>query len=220
MTRLHSRAAIGGLGAWNVVVNRHLPHRYYVPANLAVAAATYLLARLAGSGADELGVRADDVGSGLGWGSAAAGVVAMGAVAASRHATTSGLFNDARAARGNAAYETMLRIPLGTIVLEEVAFRSVLPALLATAPRRRVSVASATLFGLWHVLPTLETLNINRVSDGKTRRQAVAAGVAATAVAGLALDALRLRSRSVLAPMLTHWSANAVSYALAAHRAR
>ncbi len=219
MTRFHSRAAIGGLGAWNVVVNRHLPEQYYVPANLAVAAAAYLLARTAGTGDDELGVRAGDVGSGLGWGSAAAGVVATGAVVASRHARTSGLFNDARAARGNVAYETLLRIPLGTVVLEEVAFRAVLPALLAAGPRRRVSVASGALFGLWHVLPTLETLNINRIFDRKTRLQAIAAGVAATAVAGLALDELRLRSRSLLASMLTHWSANAVSYGLAAHRA-
>jgi CAAX protease family protein len=51
------------------------------------------------------------------------------------------------------AYHACVRIPLGTVVLEEVAFRSVLPAL---AARRYgisggVLIASA-LFGLWHVL--------------------------------------------------------------------
>ena len=74
--------------------------------------------------------------------------------------------------------------------------------------------------GLWHILPTLVSLNINGIYDRKTRLRAVIAGVTATAVAGVALDELRLRSRSLLAPMLTHWSANAVAYAIAAQRAR
>ena len=52
---------------------------------------------------------------------------------------------------------------------------------------------------------------------GLTRR-ALLGAFAATTVAGVAFDALRLRSGSVLAPMLMHWSANAVSYALAARR--
>lgn len=220
MTEWHNRIALGGLGAWNVIVNRHLPERHYVPGNLTVAAASYLLARRAGAGNRELGLRTEDVGGGLRWGSAGATLVAAGAVAASRSARTGHLFDDARAASGNTAYETLLRIPFGTVVLEEVAFRGALGALPDGGRRRRVSLRAAAVFGLWHVLPTLETLNINGIFDRRTRIQAVAAGVAVTAVAGLALDTLRLWSRSLLAPMLTHWSANAVSYAIAAYRTR
>jgi len=219
MSRLHNRIALIGLGAWNVVVNRHLSERHYVPANLSAAAATYLLARSAGVGNGALGLGLDGLSDGVRWGTAGAGLVAAGVVAASRHGSTRHLFDDARAASGNSAYETLLRIPLGTVVLEEVAFRGALSALLERGSPRRASFASAALFGLWHVLPILETLNINGILHRKTRLQAVVAGVAATAVVGLALDVLRLRSRSLLAPMLTHWSANAVSYAIAAHRA-
>jgi membrane protease YdiL (CAAX protease family) len=220
MTEWHNRIALVGLGAWNLVVNRHLPERHYVPANLTVAAATYLLARTGGAGNGDLGMRTDKVGGGLRWGAAGAGLVAAGAVAASRHTKTRGLFDDARAASGNTAYETLLRIPFGTVVFEEMAFRGALGALLRRGGPRRVSLPTAVVFGLWHVVPTLETLNINGIFDRTTRLQAVAGGVAATAAAGLALDALRLRSHSLLAPMLTHWSANAVSYAIAARRVR
>jgi len=219
MSEWYNRIVFVGLGAWNVVVNRHLPERHYVPANLAVASATYLLARAGGVGNSDLGLRAGEVGGGLRWGSGGAGLVAAGALAASRQAKTRDLFDDARAASGNTAYETLLRIPFGTVVLEEVAFRGALAALANRGGPCRVSVPTAAVFGLWHVLPTLETLNINGIFDRKTRVLAVCGSVAATAVAGLALDTLRVRSRSLLAPMLTHWSANAVSYAIAARRA-
>ncbi len=215
-----NRVAIGGLGAWNVIVNRYLPARRYVPANLAAAAATYLLGRAGGVSNRDLGLGAGSAPRGVRWGGVGAGLTAAAVFAASGNSRTRHLFDDARAADGHIAYETLLRIPLGTVVLEEVAFRSVLPALLEDPTRRPVSLRSAALFGMWHVLPTLNTLDINSVTDRKTRLQAVVAGVAATAVAGLALDALRLRSRSLSAPMLAHWSANAVSYTIASFRAR
>lgn len=112
-----------------------------------------------------------------------------------------------------------MRIPLGTVVFEEIAFRSVLPAMLDGRERQHVSWGSAALFGLWHVLPTLTTLDINGVSNRRTRIAAVAGGVGATAVAAGGFDMLRLRSSSVIAPMLAHWAANGVSYLLAAARA-
>ena len=44
------------------------------------------------------------------------------------------LFEDRRVSTGVATllYQAVVRIPLGTVLLEEIAFRSVLPALLAT----------------------------------------------------------------------------------------
>ena len=58
--------------------------------------------------------------------------------------------------RREVAYETLARIPIGTALFEEVAFRGVLTGLLlrtmAAGPAYAVSSA---VFGLWHVLPTL-----------------------------------------------------------------
>jgi len=104
------------------------------------------------------------------------------------------------------------------VVLEEIAFRSVLPAVLDGPEREQVSWRSAGLFGLWHVLPTLTTLDMNGISDRHTRAAAVTGGVGATAAAAVGFDMLRLRSASVIAPMLAHWAANGVSYHLAAKR--
>lgn len=218
MQTIISKGALAGLGAWNAVVNRLLPARRYVPANLAVAAASYGLARMAGATHRQLGMSRDGAAAGLRAGLCGAAVVGSGAIVASRMQTTRHLFNDARAADQQIVYETLVRIPLGTVLLEEVAFRSVLPALLDGSDRAGVSWRSGAMFGLWHVLPTLKTLEINGVVNSATRWRAVAGGVLATAVAGLMLDEVRLRSRSIIGPLLIHWAANAVSYTLAARR--
>ena len=209
----------GGLAAWNYVVNRRLPARLYVPANLAVAAATAATGRAAGLTPAEMGVDGDAARRSVGVAVSAAGAVAAGVLVASRLPGLAGLFDDVRASHGNVAFETLLRIPLGTVVLEEVAFRGVLPAMIDGSDRTHVSIATAAWFGLWHVLPTLNALDINGVSDRTARAAAVAGGVVGTVIAALAFDKLRLASGSVVAPMFAHWSANAVGYAVAAGRA-
>jgi membrane protease YdiL (CAAX protease family) len=78
-----------------------------------------------------------------------------------------------------------------------VAFRAVLPALLAPW-------WAAGLFGLWHVLPAARTLEIN----GVRRRGLVAGAVVATAVVGLVLWELRVATGGLAAPMLVHIAAN------------
>ena len=51
------------------------------------------------------------------------------------------------------AYESLARIPVGTAVFEEVAFRGVLPGLIARTTTEPAAVGlSSLLFGLWHVL--------------------------------------------------------------------
>ncbi|MGH9226203.1 MAG: CPBP family glutamic-type intramembrane protease, partial [Acidimicrobiales bacterium] len=134
---------------------------------------------------------------GLAWGALAATVVVLAAaVPASRP-----LFRDRRmagvGARGT-AWCAAVRIPFGTVVLEEVAFRGVLAALGVPA------AVSATLFGLWHVRPTAKTLGTNRITRRRTRAAALAAAVVATAVAGFGLSLLRTASGGLLAPAIVH----------------
>jgi membrane protease YdiL (CAAX protease family) len=111
------------------------------------------------------------------------------------------LFADRRMAGVDArgtAWQVLVRIPLGTVVLEEVAFRGVLPELLSP-------VAASVLFGLWHVVPTVKTLDIN----GLPRSPALVGGaVAATTVVGLVLCWLAAATGGVLAPALVHAAAN------------
>jgi membrane protease YdiL (CAAX protease family) len=84
------------------------------------------------------------------------------------------------------------------VVLEEVAFRGVLPVLMSP-------VAASVLFGLWHVVPTMKTLDTNRLP----RSPALVGGaVAATTVVGLVLCWLRAVTGGLLAPALVHAAAN------------
>ncbi|HEX2063708.1 MAG TPA: CPBP family glutamic-type intramembrane protease, partial [Acidimicrobiales bacterium] len=133
--------------------------------------------------------------------------------------TTRGLFDDERvpvdASGWERLYQTAVRIPVGTVLFEEVAFRAVLLALL----RRRLSLAAAVavdsaLFGLWHIVPTLATARANDVV-GLGRLGLVAGSVLATAVGGAVFCALRVRGRHVVAPALLHLGFNDAGYLLA-----
>jgi membrane protease YdiL (CAAX protease family) len=189
---------IAATGSWNFLVNRVVPDRWYVPANLGAAT---LAAAAAPRGRARTDVR---------WVAAGAGVGVVGVVAAERLSATSHLFDDARADPDRLAWEVLVRIPLGTVALEEALFRHALPRVIGEP-------AAAILFGLWHVLPTLDTLDINGVADTGTRRTALIAGVAATTAAALPLSWLRRRG-GLLAPMATHWAVNATAYAVASRR--
>src|SRR5918996_535540 len=91
-------------------------------------------------------------------------------------------------------------------LLLAVALRGVLYALLARRYGLRWAVAaSSLLFGLWHVLPSLELRDANAVVGGLFgsgplgAAAAVAGAVAGTAAAGVAFCELRRRSGSLLA---------------------
>ncbi|MFP5298004.1 MAG: CPBP family intramembrane glutamic endopeptidase [Actinomycetota bacterium] len=115
---------------------------------------------------------------------------------------------------GALAYHTLLRIPVGTGVTEEIAFRGVLfdAWLVAGLSTSSATLAASVAFGLWHVAPTLVGLKMN---DPETTRQkawlAVAGAVVATTVVGLAFTWLRLRTDSLLAPIVVHAGVNSVA---------
>ena len=189
------------------------PGRWYPAVN--TLAATVALAAAAASGltADDLGLRRDRLGSGLSLGAAAAApVVAALAVAALTPATRP-VLNDQRVAdldRRQLAYQVLLRIPVGTVAWEEIAFRGVLQAALrrVLAEPAATAVASA-VFGLWHIRPTAEALAVNRLAAARRARiTALTATVAGTATAGALLSHLRDRSGSLAAPVLLHLTAN------------
>ena len=151
--------------------------------------------------------------AGLRWGGVAVLVVAVGYAVALVLPAPRPLLADARAADLGAdeiAGEGLVRIPPGTVLWEEVAFRGVLLAVLARVLSvRAATVAAAVAFGLWHIRPTLSGLDVNDLVDGPLGRSvAVALVCAGTAVAGLVFTWLRLRSGSLLAPALLHLATN------------
>jgi membrane protease YdiL (CAAX protease family) len=124
---------------------------------------------------------------------------------------------------GAALLTAFVIVPLGTVLLEEVAFRGVL---LGLVRRHRgatwASITSSVLFGLWHILPSLRLNQANQAvgaafGAGSTGRVlAVLGAVAFTALSGLLLCELRRRSGSLLAAAGLHWATNGLGLLLAA----
>jgi predicted Abi (CAAX) family protease len=114
-----------------------------------------------------------------------------------------------------AVFETVVRIPLETALAEEVIFRGVLLALGQRSRSRGWAVAtSSMLFGLWHVAPTLGARagGAKGRPDARTSASTVAV-VATTTAAGVGFAWLRLRARSVVAPILAHAALNITAFA-------
>jgi membrane protease YdiL (CAAX protease family) len=113
---------------------------------------------------------------------------------------------DARAA----AYQALIRIPVGTALWEEVAFRGVLQAALRRVMPKATAIAvTSCLFGVWHIRPTLQALQVNGLAGTRGRAVAgVAAAVATTTAGGVLFSWLRERSGSLTAPILLHVATN------------
>jgi membrane protease YdiL (CAAX protease family) len=214
-------AIVGTLLIGNFLSNRVMPAALYVPTNLVTAAVVLYLALRVVSPRDMGMTR---WASGARWGLA---VIAVGLaifLVGVVLPLTEGLFHDRRVGGGVARlfYELFLRIPLGTVLLEEVAFRGALPAVFAKygSTFRAVVIASA-LFGLWHVLPSLNLADVNPVFEGLLgtglagQLGGLAIAVGGTFLAGMWLCFLRYRSGSILAPMIVHVASNGGGYALA-----
>ena len=138
---------------------------------------------------------------------------------------TRGAFRDTRYRLGlrAALYLSLVAIPLGTVLFEEVAFRGVLWALLA----RDFGVATATtvsacLFGLWHVLPAVDLARTHTSVRGPATARpgrvvlTVLATIVFTTVAGIVFAELRRDSGSLVAPIGLHWATNGLGVLAAA----
>jgi membrane protease YdiL (CAAX protease family) len=200
----------------NVFGNELVADAAYVPTNVLTGVVLVGLAIAAGASVDDLGLGRSSASNGLRWGLAIVGVVAVGIAVGALLPATRALFHDQRAAGLSGpelAYDALLRIPVGTALFEEVAFRGVLLALLmrVTATVPAVAVSSA-LFGLWHILPTISALRANDLAEGAAAAfGAVAGAVIVTAVGGVLLCMLRLSTGSLVAPVLTHTATNSLA---------
>ena len=214
------------LALYNNFVHLVPGHRaLYVPLNLALAAGLLWLARHSGLSWSALGLDRGWLRRGLAWGVGPVLAVTVAYGAALVVPAGRDLLQDERVAGLSAAelaYQTLVRIPFGTVVLEEVAFRAVLLAAWGRVHSVRAAVmVSSALFGLWHVRPTLSALEVNDLAGGPWERTlAVGGAVAFTAGAGLVFCWLRLRAESLLAPASLHVAVNSFGTVAAffAHR--
>jgi uncharacterized protein len=224
---LFAAVLVAILPVWNNVVIPQMSGSTvsYVGVNGVAAGVLLATGRWTGLTWAELGLSRQRLLAGLRWGGACFAVVALALAAAVAIAAVRPALTDARAAdvsAGDVAVEVLVRIPLGTVLWEEVAFRGVLLAALARVmPVRRAVVVASIVFGVWHIRPTLSGLAANDAIGATWVTIFAVLGVCAfTAAAGALLCWLRLRSGSLLAPVLLHLATNTLGTvaAVAAHR--
>ena len=216
--------ALGALAVSNVITNRVLGPKTYVPWNMAMAVGLRALARAGGVDDADLGLDRVHLRRGLTAGAVCATALAAAHAAWLKNPRALTAFDDARAddcGRGQLVWSVAVRIPLGTVALEELAFRGVLPSLVTrvTGHRSAGMAVSAALFGLWHVLPARDLHDANAAIGAAAHdlRPAVAGlmMVVSMTVAGIGLHVMRSIGAHVAAPAVVHTAVNGLGFSTA-----
>ena len=218
-------AAVALLTVSNLMSNRILPAWAYLPWNFLVAVLLIVIAHRAGFDFTGVGLAFRrwhrPVGVGLILVALTAFTFALGMVLPA----TKDAFLDARVSDtglGGMLYQVLLRIPFGTVLLEEIAFRGVLPTLFGGNPAvswqwKPILVASA-LFGAWHILPSAALTNgnsaVHEMLGGSGILVALLA-VASTMLVGILLSLTCYVGRGLKASMLVHWATNSLGFVAA-----
>jgi membrane protease YdiL (CAAX protease family) len=214
---------LGVLVAVNLLTNRLAPGLYLLWAWTG-AAALLVIARRDGETWTDLGLGRIPRKAWYAAAAVIAAVLAVYLVGAVLPATREA-FGDDRVedlSSGDILVRALIRVPLGTVLLEEIAFRGVLLAMLW---RRmgigRGIVISSLVFGLWHILPSLGITESNEalgaaVGSGDTGQAlGVLFAVVTTSVAGVVFCELRRRFDHLIVPMALHWATNGLGYLFA-----
>lgn len=213
-------AEVAGLAVFLALYNNALallalPAWTYVPLNLAVGVGLVALARSRGLSWSDLGLSGEGVGPGVRVGLLLTVVIAAGLALAFVVPGAERFLEDKRVAGLSVAgglYTVFVRIPLGTALFEELAFRGVLYGAWSRAGSTfTAALGSSIVFGIWHIGPALVLLRENDFSGGNLARAAIVAGsVAGTAFGGLLLVWLRVRTHGMVGPAIVHTAANSL----------
>ena len=201
------------LATYNNVIGRHPWHqRRYALLGLCATAAALASAAAGGLTAADLGAGRGHWRPGRAAGRLAAGVAAGWLLAAVLPATRPVLDDKRITGLGPraVAYQALVRIPVGTVLWEEAAFRGVLQAgLRRVMPETAAILVTGAVFGVWHIRPTLAALRANGLVTGRGQAAArVSAVCAGMTGAGVLLSWLRARSGSLAGTVLVHLASN------------
>jgi membrane protease YdiL (CAAX protease family) len=205
--------AYNSLGPWRSGLE-------YVIANIAVAVLAAGLARWS------LGLSPKDIGvSGQQWRVVLGAFVAAVAVTVPLYLlaafeSTARFVADERVATFSSpviAFHMLVRIPLGTALAEELAFRGVLYGIFRRSGLAMATVGSSVAFGLWHVRPALASIRANFPDAGEWKTALlVLSAVVITAVAGALFCWLREKAGGIAAPWVLHATLNSLALGAAA----
>lgn len=204
---------------YGTVLARLVPIKYHLLLNIGISAVAITLGLAFGLNYSDMGVSLKHILPGFLVAVAATIIIIMVTLFISvipplRHYFLGN--NLAKASGKLIAFEAAIRIPFGTALVEEILFRGVLFGLFLVHYNAATAIiASAIIFGFWHIFPTINSLERNKVMAAKMKglkarkTGAVMGTVIITGFAGLIFGWLRLIAGSIIAPWLVHWSINA-----------
>lgn len=209
-----------------IIVNilNHSPYiaeRWYVPTGVIGSVLIVWIGYRAGVSLTDIGLGPGSWITGLIWSAGCIALVTAVYVIGGSMVFTRRFLADDRAVLGprTLAYKTLVNVPLGTVLFEELAFRGVGLALLDQwLGLWQAVLVSSVLFGFWHILPSLVMHGANAAVGDLLgggiwgRIQSVVLTVAGTAVAGIVFSALRIYSGSLLTPVALHWAINGLGF--------
>ncbi len=203
----------------NIISNEVLDPGWHIPFHLGVLGIALVIARAAGTTWTAMGLRPDRAVRGLKVGGVVIGVIAIGIAIGVAIPQTRELFMDERivdASVISVLFQALVRVPLATALYEEVLFRGIVFGMLMHRLKPiYAGVLTSVLFGLWHILPTLQTIETNPAGDAFTgipgTTIAILGSVMATGAAGLGFLLVRLYANSTWASVLMHIGTNSVA---------
>jgi membrane protease YdiL (CAAX protease family) len=206
----------------NLLNNAAAPH-WYLLTSLAAAVSLLAIGRGTDLSWEDLGLGRTHLATGARWAAAIIAVIALGYLVAAAIPALHSQFHDKRVTEGNLTamlFQVFVRIPFGTVLLEEVLFRGVILALAARSMGwLRGAVVSSLLFGVWHILPAEAASTSNPAVSDVARAGgtfgvllAVVLSVLGTGAAGMVFCWVRIRAGSLLASMGLHWGLNGLGY--------
>jgi len=162
--------------------------RRYTLVNVCATGAALVAAAASGLTATDVGLGSKELAPGRRLGSAVAAATVCGWVLIAAAPATRPVLRDDRVAGlsgREVAHQALVRIPLGTVLWEETAFRGVLQAALGRVMPAGAAIAvTSCIFGVWHIGPTAAALRINGLAgsprlqpgDGPGGQRAAAVG--------------------------------------------
>lgn len=215
----HLVAILALAGYANIIANEVLDEAWHIPFNLGILGVAILIARRAGTTWTTMGLRTDRLKRGFTFGGIIVAIIVAGVGIAIALPATRELFRDDRIIGSSVAwvsFQAFVRIPLATALYEEVLFRGIVFGMLI---RRRsplvAGLMTSVLFGLWHILPTIDTLQTNPAGNLFTGiigvAIAIVGAIAGTFIAGLGFLWIRLYANSTYASVLAHIGTNSVA---------
>lgn len=204
---------IVGILLYGIVLSRFIAPRFHFFANALASIAAICVALVLGLNFDELGIGLHVILRGLLIAVGVSAMVIVGVFIVASLPPLKHYFVLAQQMKpARVAYETAVRIPLSTALTEEIIFRGVLLGVLLGQYDTVLSVGICSIvFGLWHILPSLDRFRAHS-SSAKSKSKSgayILATIGTTALAGVFFSWLRIVAGSIIAPWLTHWSINA-----------